>query len=915
MEKNQTLQSITAMSDETIAVRSLSDIRDTLRDTFDFRVSGATSITGSAREGPLIGDFARQFGLALPDVDRSARVTAVAYDSGSGAIAVEARPASGMRTIVVSLPDGPPLLLKAPDGPPYALSNLPLIGDDLASAQSIQITSLAFASGSMSKAANDIVQALGTGLPRFSEDAGGTTISGTIAFGSNSIDFTLPPTNVGNFGGIVVSSTSDGTLWFAVQQTWGQSVVDKIAAKYDAGSGIVNFAIDASISVDVLKLELQGLGINIDTSTWNATYVLEGAGVSFSKPPLNLSGALLNTAPLSPSSVNLAGDVSIATGGATVQLLGDYSTEPKPASAFLYADLATKFGGPPSFSVTSIAAGGGYNSALTVPATVDLVSQFPFLQVLANPKYLSSDPLQALDAMMKPTQWVSGSQGSWWFAAGLNATSFQYVNTSALIVVEDASELVLSLLGKSVAQFPQGTLQTLIGTLAYVELDLLASFAPSAGVFSAQAQVAPSSFILSKDCVLSGGFAFFDWFGSNQNAPDFVLSLGGYNPAFTPPPYYPVVPRIGFLWSIDSSISIGGDCYFAMTPAAMMAGGALEATYQSGSLKAWFDAHADMMLAWAPFQFQADVGINVGASYTLDVLGITGTVTVELGCDLELWGPPTGGTVTVDWSIISFTIPFGEPQPGAPNGAQWSDVVAMLPPNPVAITPVSGTTPTGTSSAAGDPWVVRGSQFAFNTSSAIPATSTVPATQTSAAIPSSFSISPMGVSNVTATHALTIKSNGADATSYFDIAPLTAKTPTSLWGTPPSNPTQPPVPNGNAQLTNPLYSGLQVTAKPPVRGPATRPALLSVFTLGTNPNGNAPFPAVSASEPAPALSDTTVSTIAATVAGNARRNQIFATLGSAQPITSNDAMTNYRAAAGHLFAAEPMLINQTGAAS
>ena len=53
-------------------------------------------------------------------------------------------------------------------------------------------------------------------------------------------------------------------------------------------------------------------------------------------------------------------------------------------------------------------------------------------------------------------------------------------------------------------------------------------------------------------CHLTGGFAFYVWFGDNPHSGQFVLTLGGYHPDFSPPSYYPSVPRLGFNWPVSS---------------------------------------------------------------------------------------------------------------------------------------------------------------------------------------------------------------------------------------------------------------------------------------------------------------------------------------------------------------------------
>ena len=199
---------------------------------------------------------------------------------------------------------------------------------------------------------------------------------------------------------------------------------------------------------------------------------------------------------------------------------------------------------------------------------------------------------------------------------------------------------------------------------------------------------------------------------------------------------------------MDAAITIKGGAYFALTPAALMVGGELQATYQSGNLKAWFDAHADFIVRWKPFWFDADIGIVIGASYTIDWGFTTSTISVELGCDLELWGPPTGGSATLDFYVISITIPFGTPK----NNTQQRDRLdgrredaaqhgvgrpasqrahaqsrGRADPQrhgadqeePARIAGRGGAGRRSTEPA----WIVRGTMFAFTTSSSIPETS------------------------------------------------------------------------------------------------------------------------------------------------------------------------------------------------
>ncbi len=49
------------------------------------------------------------------------------------------------------------------------------------------------------------------------------------------------------------------------------------------------------------------------------------------------------------------------------------------------------------------------------------------------------------------------------------------------------------------------------------------------------------------------------------------MTLGGYNPHFNPPSFYPTVPRLGINWQVSPELIIKGDEYFAITSRAIMA--------------------------------------------------------------------------------------------------------------------------------------------------------------------------------------------------------------------------------------------------------------------------------------------------------------------------------------------------------
>jgi len=67
-------------------------------------------------------------------------------------------------------------------------------------------------------------------------------------------------------------------------------------------------------------------------------------------------------------------------------------------------------------------------------------------------------------------------------------------------------------------------------------------------------------------------------------------------------------------------------------------------------------------MQYQPFQFIAEVGIEVGVEFTLELLFVSIDISCSLRADLTLWGMPFGGEVYVDFWVFGFTISFGNDQ-------------------------------------------------------------------------------------------------------------------------------------------------------------------------------------------------------------------------------------------------------------
>ena len=323
-------------------------------------------------------------------------------------------------------------------------------------------------------------------------------------------------------------------------------------------------------------------------------------------------------------------------------------------------------------------------------------------------------------------------RGSLWLAAGLRFTSFSFVRSVGVLYVSLDRGVEIGLLGVARAEIPPPDAGAGSLELASVELALKARFSPAEGVLSIQAQLTDNSWLLSRDCQLTGGFAFFVWFRRDQ----FVLTLGGYHPAFVRPPEFPVVPRLGFHWAVSDAVVIKGEAYFALTSSCVMAGGRLEVSYNEAGVYASFTAYADFLIAWDPFHYDISVGVSVTAGFRLRVCFfacVTIDVRVTLGASVHLLGPPLHGEATLDLEICSVTVAFGNEPHGPLTFMGWdafrdkyvvadaADGSALSMQATAGLIPPDGVSPAPAPGSRANPWRLAGN-FSLRTETRLAAT-------------------------------------------------------------------------------------------------------------------------------------------------------------------------------------------------
>lgn len=409
--------------------------------------------------------------------------------------------------------------------------------------------------------------------------------------------------------------------------------LDLRAVTVSFADGVLWFALDASLEMSSISFNLVGLAIGWDFSAQKVRAEISGLGLDITTAALKIGGEFAHVRN------EYQGGLLAGCSAFSINAAGAYN--PQAKSLFALGFLDANIGGPPCFFIRGVALGFGVHRQFSIPS-IDKLESYALLKVAAGT--LNADKILADEDTYFPPD-----DKACWIAAGIKFTSFNMIDSVALVSDEFVSETI-ALLGRSVLDVPSGSKSP----VAHAALLLEARVLPAAGLVSVEALLASDSYILSRDCHLTGGFAFYSWF-SGEHSGDFVITLGGYRDGYNKPAHYPSVPRVGFYWDIGGGLAARGSLYFALTPAELMAGGMLSITYHSGIVKAWFDAWVDILMQWKPYHYSFSIGINMGVSVHLWIV----TVKLELGCDLRIWGPDFSGNARIHLYCVSFSINFG----------------------------------------------------------------------------------------------------------------------------------------------------------------------------------------------------------------------------------------------------------------
>lgn len=181
------------------------------------------------------------------------------------------------------------------------------------------------------------------------------------------------------------------------------------------------------------------------------------------------------------------------------------------------------------------------------------------------------------------------------------------------ILLEIPSPVVLAILGQINVNLPAPD-----APVVELHLDVLGVIDFGQKLFSLDATLHDSRVAF---LTISGDMAFRLAWGENSS---FALSIGGFNPHFTPPPGFPDLRRLTLGLNVGDAIRVTIQGYFALTSNTLQLGVKAEAYLGAGDFNVYGWLGFDALLIFTPFSFIVDFTAGLALrSGTSTLLGIS----------------------------------------------------------------------------------------------------------------------------------------------------------------------------------------------------------------------------------------------------------------------------------------------------
>lgn len=401
-------------------------------------------------------------------------------------------------------------------------------------------------------------------------------------------------------------------------------------------------------------------------------FAAEGIGARFAVAAFSIDGLSLGVTP--PARIGVAIDAGCVSGGGGIELapsdgryVGCLSLSAFEIAVGAIGLLETRAAGVVGYSClvlisatfTPIQLGFGFTLSgvggiCGVQRAVNLDSlrggvrdgSLTPLLFTRDPVSLASRIVTAISAIFPATQdsYVFGPL----FKLGWGTPTLVTITLGLVIKLPDP--ITIALIGQVEVRLPKPE-----AAIVEVNIDILGLLLPDEKLLSIDARLRDSKVA---GWTLTGGMAFRLTWGAE---PNFLFSVGGFNPHFRPPPSFPQIERLALALGTGSNPRVSLAAYFAITSNSLQFGARAElyAEALGFSIQGYLEFHA--LFIFSPFSFRFDFAAGVALKRGSSVIaGITVAGTLSGPRPWRVQGSASISLIFFDVSV-SFDETFGQP--------------------------------------------------------------------------------------------------------------------------------------------------------------------------------------------------------------------------------------------------------------
>jgi hypothetical protein len=364
----------------------------------------------------------------------------------------------------------------------------------------------------------------------------------------------------------------------------------------------------------------------------------EGAALSVDAGPVTGGGFLI----FDPAKEQYAGGLHLEFENLTLNAMGLLTTRmPDGSRGFSLLVIVQASGFAPiqlgfGFSLTGVGGLLGINRTVAVDVLRDGVRNRSLDAILFSkddPTPRAPQIISALQAIFPPAanQYVFGPMAQ--IAWGAPVT---LVTIEVALILELPAPLRLIVLGRVRAALPEPE-----HAIVNINLDVVGVVDFDQRTLSVDGSLYDSRV---GPFALSGDMAARASWGEN---PDFAMAIGGFHPAFKPPPGFPQLRRLALALSTGDNPRLRMEAYFALTSNTVQVGARIELYVEAAGFALEGGLGFDTLIQFSPFHVLAEI-------YARLALKRGGTVLLGLDIHVHLTGP----SPWVLWGEASFSILF-----------------------------------------------------------------------------------------------------------------------------------------------------------------------------------------------------------------------------------------------------------------